>query len=69
MPQGVTFPLIKTRAIDDVPMLGTTLLERRKLRRILPTKPNAQELTIELKRLNDVSAYPKRWWFVTSIAG
>ncbi|MDG1573352.1 efflux RND transporter permease subunit [Robiginitalea sp. M366] len=25
MPRGVTFPLVKTRAIDDVPMLGLTL--------------------------------------------
>ena len=25
MPQGVSLPLIKTRAIDDVPMLGLTL--------------------------------------------
>jgi multidrug efflux pump subunit AcrB len=25
MPEGVTFPLVKTRAIDDVPMLGLTL--------------------------------------------
>ncbi|WP_242086841.1 efflux RND transporter permease subunit [Aestuariivivens sediminis] len=25
MPEGVTFPLIKTRAIDDVPILGLTL--------------------------------------------
>jgi multidrug efflux pump subunit AcrB len=25
MPQGVTLPLVKTRAIDDVPVLGITL--------------------------------------------
>ena len=25
MPQGVSMPLIKTRAIDDVPVLGLTL--------------------------------------------
>ncbi|SMG49876.1 efflux RND transporter permease subunit [Arenibacter troitsensis] len=54
MPQGVTFPLIKTRAIDDVPMLGLTLWSEKyddyQLKQI------AQELTDEIEKVNDVSA-------------
>ena len=54
MPQGVTFPLIKTRAIDDVPMLGLTLWSESyddyQLKQI------AQELTDEIEKVNDVSA-------------
>ena len=54
MPQGVTFPLIKTRAIDDVPMLGLTLWSENyddyQLKQI------AQELTDEIEKVNDVSA-------------
>ncbi|MBU2906762.1 efflux RND transporter permease subunit [Arenibacter algicola] len=54
MPQGVTFPLIKTRAIDDVPMLGLTLWSENyddyQLKKI------AQELTDEIEKVNDVSA-------------
>jgi len=57
MPQGVTFPLIKTRAIDDVPMLGLTLWSENyddyQLKQI------AQELTDEIKKINDVSATQK----------
>ncbi|MEZ4796492.1 MAG: efflux RND transporter permease subunit [Flavobacteriaceae bacterium] len=53
MPQGVTFPLVKTRAIDDVPMLGLTLWSETyddyQLRQI------AQELNDEIKKINDVS--------------
>ncbi|MEG3656237.1 efflux RND transporter permease subunit [Arenibacter palladensis] len=57
MPQGVTYPLIKTRAIDDVPMLGLTLWSEKyddyQLKQI------AQELTDEIEKVNDVSATQK----------
>src|SRR5210317_52446 len=57
MPQGVTFPLVKTRAIDDVPMLGLTLWSENyddfQLRQI------ANELNNEIKKINDVSAIKK----------
>ncbi|MCM4150367.1 AcrB/AcrD/AcrF family protein [Arenibacter sp. N53] len=57
MPQGVTFPLIKTRAIDDVPMLGLTLWSENyddyQLKQI------SQELTDEIEKINDVSATQK----------
>ncbi|TLP81716.1 efflux RND transporter permease subunit [Maribacter sp. ACAM166] len=57
MPQGVTFPLVKTRAIDDVPMLGLTLWSENyddyQLKQI------AQELTDEIEKVNDVSATQK----------
>ncbi len=57
MPQGVTFPLVKTRAIDDVPMLGLTLWSENyddyRLKQI------AQELTSEIEKITDVSATQK----------
>ncbi len=57
MPQGVTFPLIKTRAIDDVPMLGLTLwsdnYDDYRLKQI------AQELGDEIEKVTDVSATQK----------
>ena len=57
MPQGVTFPLIKTRAIDDVPMLGLTLWSENyddyQLGQI------AQELESEIKKVHDVSMTQK----------
>lgn len=53
MPQGVTMPLVKTRAIDDVPMLGLTLWSENyddfQLKQI------ANELNSEIKKINDVS--------------
>ena len=53
MPKGVTFPLVKTRAIDDVPMLGLTLWSQNyddyQLSQI------AEELENEIKKVNDVS--------------
>ena len=53
MPQGVTMPLIKTRAIDDVPVLGITLWSEHyddyRLKQI------GQELTNEIKKIPDVS--------------
>jgi multidrug efflux pump subunit AcrB len=53
MPQGVTLPLIKTRAIDDVPVLGLTIWSEKyndyQLRQI------AQQLTNEVKKIPDVS--------------
>ncbi len=53
MPKGVTFPLVKTRAIDDVPMLGLTLwsdsYDDYQLGQV------ALELESELKKVNDVA--------------
>ncbi len=53
MPEGVTMPLIKTRAIDDVPVLGLTLWSEAyddyQLKQI------AQELSDEIEKVNDVS--------------
>ncbi|NLU90698.1 efflux RND transporter permease subunit [Chitinophaga sp. Ak27] len=53
MPQGVTLPLIKTRAIDDVPVLGLTIWSDKyddyQLKLI------GQELANEIKKTNDVS--------------
>jgi multidrug efflux pump subunit AcrB len=53
MPAGVTFPLVKTRAIDDVPMLGLTLWSENyddyQLSQI------ALELEAEIKKVNDVA--------------
>ncbi|GAA3584318.1 efflux RND transporter permease subunit [Snuella lapsa] len=53
MPQGVTFPLVKTRAIDDVPMLALTLWSEHyddyQLSQI------AKELSGEIEKAGDVS--------------
>ena len=53
MPKGVTMPLVKTRAIDDVPMLGLTLWSENyddyQLKQIV------QELTNEIEKVNDVA--------------
>ncbi|WP_423129714.1 efflux RND transporter permease subunit [Gaoshiqia sp. Z1-71] len=53
MPQGTSFPLIKTRSIDDVPVLGLTFWSETyddyDLRRI------AQEVNNEIEQINDVS--------------
>jgi multidrug efflux pump subunit AcrB len=53
MPQGVTLPLIKTRAIDDVPVLGITLWSEKYDDYRL--KQMGQTLTNEIKKINDVS--------------
>ena len=53
MPQGVTFPLVKTRAIDDVPMLGITLWSENYDDYQLGQM--AQELESEIKKVNDVA--------------
>lgn len=53
MPQGVTMPLIKTRAIDDVPVLGLTLWSEKYSDYEL--KQIGQALTNEVKKINDVS--------------
>ncbi len=57
MPKGVTLPLVKTRAIDDVPMLGLTLWSENyddyQLSQI------AEELENEIKKVNDVSITDK----------
>ncbi|MCT4588108.1 MAG: efflux RND transporter permease subunit [Carboxylicivirga sp.] len=53
MPQGVTMPLVKTRSIDDVPVIGLTLWSENyddyQLKRV------AQELTSEIEKITDVS--------------
>jgi len=53
MPQGVTMPMVKTRAIDDVPALGVTLWSEKyddyALRQI------GEALTNEIKKVKDVS--------------
>lgn len=53
MPAGVTMPLIKTRSIDDVPVMGLTLwsdtYDDYQLKRV------AQELTSEIEKITDVS--------------
>ncbi|TYC09659.1 efflux RND transporter permease subunit [Bizionia gelidisalsuginis] len=53
MPEGVTFPLVKTRAIDDVPMLGLTLWSENYGDYQLSQM--AQELESEIKKVNDVA--------------
>ncbi|MEY8850040.1 efflux RND transporter permease subunit [Psychroserpens sp. XS_ASV72] len=57
MPEGVTMPLVKTRAIDDVPMLGLTLWSETyddyQLKQI------SQELTNEIEKINDVAITKK----------
>lgn len=53
MPQGVTTPLIKTRAIDDVPVLGLTLWSDKHSDYEL--KQLGEELTNEIKKINDVA--------------
>ncbi|WP_299782359.1 efflux RND transporter permease subunit [uncultured Formosa sp.] len=57
MPEGVTFPLVKTRAIDDVPMLGLTLWSENYDDYQL--KQMAQELTDEIEKVNDVAVTHK----------
>ena len=53
LPAGVTFPLVKTRAIDDVPMLGLTLWSENYDDYLLSQM--AQELEAEIKKVNDVA--------------
>ncbi|UJH68756.1 efflux RND transporter permease subunit [Allomuricauda sp. SCSIO 65647] len=57
MPQGVTMPLVKTRAIDDVPMLGLTVwsevYDDYQLSQI------SDELINEIEKVNDVSITKK----------
>src|SRR5215470_7445953 len=54
MPQGVSMPLIKTRAIDDVPVLGMTLWSGSHSDYEL--KQLGEALTTEIKKINDVAA-------------
>ncbi|WP_299336266.1 efflux RND transporter permease subunit [uncultured Psychroserpens sp.] len=57
MPEGVTFPLVKTRAIDDVPMLGLTLWSEHYDDYQLGKM--AQELESEIKKVKDVAVTHK----------
>ena len=54
MPQGVSMPLVKTRAIDDVPVLGLTLWSEKY--NDYELKQLAQVLTNEIKKIPDVAA-------------
>ncbi|OZV69688.1 efflux RND transporter permease subunit [Winogradskyella aurantia] len=53
MPDGVTLPLVKSRAIDDVPMLGLTLWSE--TYNDFQLKQIAQEVTDEIEEVNDVA--------------
>lgn len=53
MPQGITLPLIKTRAIDDVPVLGLTLWSEKYSD--FELKQIGEEFTTEIKKVNDVA--------------
>ncbi|SEQ87871.1 Multidrug efflux pump subunit AcrB [Hyunsoonleella jejuensis] len=57
MPAGVTFPLVKTRAIDDVPILGLTLWSESYDDYQLSQM--AQELETEIKKVKDVAITKK----------
>ena len=57
MPKGVTFPLVKTRAIDDVPMLGLTLWSENY--NDFQLAQMAQELEAEIKKVKDVAVTHK----------
>ena len=54
MPPGVTMPLIKTRTIDDVPVLGLTLWSDK--HNDYELKQLGEALTNEIKKINDVAA-------------
>lgn len=54
MPRGVTLPLVKTRAIDDVPVLGLTLWSEKYDDYAL--KQLGESLTNEIKKIPDVAA-------------
>ena len=54
MPQGVTPPLVKSRAIDDVPVLGLTLWSEKY--NDYDLKLMGEALTNEIKKIPDVAA-------------
>jgi multidrug efflux pump subunit AcrB len=54
MPQGVMMPLVKTRAIDDVPVLGLTLWSEKY--NDYELKQLGQTLTNEIKKIPDVAS-------------
>ncbi|MDG2195026.1 MAG: efflux RND transporter permease subunit [Polaribacter sp.] len=53
MPKGVTMPLVKTRAIDDVPILGLTLWSE--TYDDFQLKQIAQEVTNEIEKIKEVA--------------
>jgi multidrug efflux pump subunit AcrB len=53
MPEGVSLPLVKSRAIDDVPVLGLTLWSNNY--DDFQLKQMAEELTNEIEKIKDVS--------------
>jgi len=57
MPPGVTMPLVKPRAIDDVPMLGITLWSE--TYNDFQLKQIADELTQEIEKVDKVSTIHK----------
>lgn len=54
MPSGVSMPLVKTRAIDDVPVLGLTLWSEKY--NDYELKQLSQVLTNEIKKIPDVAS-------------
>lgn len=54
MPQGVSMPLVKTRAIDDVPVLGITLWSEKY--NDYELKQLGQVLSNEIKKIPDVAS-------------
>ena len=53
MPSGVSMPLVKTRSIDDVPIMSLTLWSETRDDYML--KQIGQELGSEIKKINDIS--------------
>jgi multidrug efflux pump subunit AcrB len=53
MPQGVTYPLIKSRAIDDVPVMGLTLWSEKTDSYTL--RQLAEVLTTEVEKITDIA--------------
>lgn len=54
MPKGISFPLIKTRAIDDVPILSLTFWSE--THNDFQIRTIAEEVSNEIKKINSVSA-------------
>ncbi|MFA5670545.1 MAG: efflux RND transporter permease subunit [Balneolaceae bacterium] len=55
MPSGTTMPLVKTRSIDDVPMMTLTLWEKEGIYTDYELRQTAQELSSEIKKISDVA--------------
>ncbi len=55
MPAGVSMPVVKTRSIDDVPMMTLTLWDKSGTYTDFELRKTAQELGSEIKKINDVA--------------